>query len=675
VVYENPGVYSVTLIVSNGAGSDTLALINYLTIGTTPTVGFSSAVSGLTVTFTNSSSGATSYLWSFGDGNSSTESNPVHTYLSEGSFTVVLTATNACGNSSVTQVSTVVGPPTASFSAPQTTGCAPFQVTFVNTSSSNSTSFLWQFAGGTPATSTEQTPTVVYETPGVYSVSLTATNASGSSSSTQNNYITVLGAPNAGFTSTANGSTVNFTNTSTGGTAYAWNFGDGGSSTAFEPTHVYADGTYTAVLTVTNDCGTSTFTAQIVVATPPTAAFNASTNSGCAPLTVVFNNTSSANATTFNWSFPGGTPASSTEINPTVVYAQAGVFTATLTATNAQGSSTTNTTITVGAQPAPSFTFLVAGNTVTFTNTSNNAVSYFWEFGDGQVSNATNPVHTYIGSGTYNVLLTASNPCGAVKFTQTIVLAGEVPVAAFSGTPTSGCAPLTVAFTDQSTGGPTNWAWTFLGGNPPSSNIQNPTVTYAVPGTYPVSLTVGNAFGNNSTTFSNYIAVGGLPAAAFNFSTNGGVVTFSNVSFNGLSFTWNFGDGNSSNEASPVHVYTQSGTYTVSLTATNPCGASTLTQVITVVITGVETGNWLELLRVFPNPNDGNFQVEMKGYGSDEVEFTLFNSLGGQIQRDVADFSSGSLLHTFRNGNLPAAVYTLRVRSGNQISNIKIVIQ
>jgi hypothetical protein len=93
------------------------------------------------------------------------------------------------------------------------------------------------------------------------------------------------------------------------------------------------------------------------------------------------------------------------------------------------------------------------------------------------------------------------------------------------------------------------------------------------------------------------------------------------------------------------------------------------------VITGVETGNWLELLRVFPNPNDGNFQVEMKGYGSDEVEFTLFNSLGGQIQRDVADFSSGSLLHTFRNGNLPAAVYTLRVRSGNQISNIKIVIQ
>ena len=216
--------------------------------------------------------GATSYSWDFGDGQHSTEADPTHTYGADGVYTVTLTATNACGDAVVTHnVVIATAGPLAFFSAEPTTGCAPMTVTFTNESSANSESFLWNFPGGLPATSTEVNPTVTYGTAGTYDVTLTATNPLGFNSYTATSFVVVNDVPTPTFTSSANFNVVAFTNTSTnpngaGAMSFEWNFGDGNSSTDANPTHTYATGgQYDVTLTATNDCGFESATIQITV--------------------------------------------------------------------------------------------------------------------------------------------------------------------------------------------------------------------------------------------------------------------------------------------------------------------------------------------------------------------------------------------------------------------------
>ena len=143
----------------------------------------------------------------------------------------------------------------------------------------------------------------------------------------------------------------------------------------------------------------------------------------------------------------------------------------------------------------------------------------------------------------------------------------EAPVAAFSASPTSGKAPLTVSFTDQSTGSPTSWKWTFGDGN--TSTEKNPVHTYSKAGLYSVTLTASNANGSNALTKSSYIAVSNvLNAPVTNFSaspTSGKVpltVGFTDQSTGSpTSWKWTFGDGNNSTDKNPVHTYNKSGKY------------------------------------------------------------------------------------------------------------------
>lgn len=149
--------------------------------------------------------------------------------------------------------------------------------------------------------------------------------------------------------------------------------------------------------------------------------------------------------------------------------------------------------------------------TVVFTDLSTNTpTSWSWTFGDGGTSTAQNPSHTYSAAGTYTVTLTATNAYGSDSETKTgyIVVSAPAtypPVANFSGTPTTGTAPVTVVFTDLSTNTPTSWSWTFGDGG--TSTAQNPSHTYAAAGTYTVSLTATNAYGSDSETKTGYIVV------------------------------------------------------------------------------------------------------------------------------------------------------------------------
>ncbi|MDD1686473.1 PKD domain-containing protein [Methanoregula sp.] len=148
---------------------------------------------------------------------------------------------------------------------------------------------------------------------------------------------------------------------------------------------------------------------------------------------------------------------------------------------------------------------------VNFTDTSlNTPTSWLWDFGDETTSTEQNPSHTYTLVGVYTVTLTATNSAGSDSETQSqyiTVTAGNGPVANFSGTPLSGYAPQTVAFTDLSTNSPTTWSWNFGDGG--TSVLQNPTHQYTVAGTYTVSLTVTNTSSGvtNTRTKADYILV------------------------------------------------------------------------------------------------------------------------------------------------------------------------
>ncbi len=194
--YTSAGNYTVTLTVTGPGGSDGETKTNYITVSVPPTANFTgSPTSGdapLTVNFTNQSSGATSYLWDFGDTQTSTATNPSHTYTSTGTFTVTLTATNACGsdqNVKTNYITVTCTPPVANFTGSPTSGNAPLTVNFTD-QSTGATSWSWDFGDGI-GTSTAQNPSYTYNSPGTYTVSLTATNSCGNDTNIKTNYVTV----------------------------------------------------------------------------------------------------------------------------------------------------------------------------------------------------------------------------------------------------------------------------------------------------------------------------------------------------------------------------------------------------------------------------------------------------------------------------------------------------
>lgn len=156
----------------------------------------------------------------------------------------------------------------------------------------------------------------------------------------------------------------------------------------------------------------------------------------------------------------------------------------------------------------------------------------------------------------------------------------QAPVADFSATPTSGCGPLTVYFTDKSTNSPTSWTWDF--GNGQQSSVQNPHVSYATPGTYNIRLIVHNAVGADAIEKDNYITVFAYPTP--NFTSNYTLacapadIQFTDESQPGqgsiTSWNWDFGDGGTSTSENPSHTYTQTGYYTINLKVANSNGCS-----------------------------------------------------------------------------------------------------
>ncbi|MCC7011364.1 MAG: PKD domain-containing protein [Planctomycetes bacterium] len=310
-----------------------------------------SGTSPLVVKFRDLSTGVpTSWLWSFGDGSTSTQQNPTHTYTTSGTYSVSLQVANSRGTDQVTQTNYVlvdVIPPIADFSASVTNGLSPLSVNFHDQSTGGiPTSWAWDFGDGT--TSTLQHPTHVYTTSGSFTVALVASNAYGTDMLTKYSLITAdyippVAAFSAQPTTGNSPYVVNFTDQSTGGVAssWTWYFGDGGAAVVKNPQHTYTvPGDYTVRLIAANAYGSSTLdrVSYIHVGPGPSilANFTATPLSGNAPLQVAFTDLSVGNIVQWEWDF--GDDTNSTLPNPVHVYTTPGEYDVSLQVTNANGS-------------------------------------------------------------------------------------------------------------------------------------------------------------------------------------------------------------------------------------------------------------------------------------------------------------------------------------------------
>ncbi|MDA9333390.1 PKD domain-containing protein, partial [Saprospiraceae bacterium] len=429
VIYTEVGTYNVELVVSNPAGSASTSEIDYITVIDVPTANFVAVNNILTVTFTNNSTGADSYLWDFGDGNTSTDSDPIHTYAAEGDYTVTLTATNECGDAILVDIVSVNSLPSANAFVIDPEICEGDEVQFTDASSDNVTDWLWTFEGGTPATSTEQNPFVTYNTVGIFDVSLVVTAPAGTDEIIFENLIIVSALPTSDFVAVNNILTVTFTNNSTNADSYLWDFGDGNTSTDSDPIHTYAaEDDYTVTLTATNECGDVSSTQSVSINSMPTANFVAGITEVCEGGEVQFTDASSDNVTGWLWTFEGGTPATSTEQNPLVTYNTPGTYDVTLEVTAGSGSDQVvyEDLITIIGVPTAEFEVSIDDLEYSFIYTGVDGDEFNWDFGDGNTSTEVNPVHTYNDYGIYTVILVVSNACGNDFITKQIDITSNI---------------------------------------------------------------------------------------------------------------------------------------------------------------------------------------------------------------------------------------------------------
>jgi len=315
--------------------------------------------------------------------------------------------------------------------------------------------------------------------------------------------------------------TVQFTDRSSGGPeSGSWDFGDGTTSIEPSPSHTYTKtGSYTVTQTVKKgtqkDTETKTVTVTGPVAEPLKAAFDMNPSTGPAPLTIQFTDQSDGDIISYSWDMGDG--EQSTEENPKHIYSKAGTYTVTLTI-NSQSGETDQATRTVtvsGGEPSlkAGFTYAPKGGAdplvMVFTDTSTGDVaSYRWDFGDGSSSTQRNPEQVYTKAGTYTVTLTVSNAAGSDTVSQQVTVTGDDTgsgdlVASFTMSPESGSAPLTVFFTDTSTGPAVKRVWIFNDKDPKplefgGVNTQRAN-QYTEPGTYQVTLTITDASGKTNT--------------------------------------------------------------------------------------------------------------------------------------------------------------------------------
>lgn len=508
--------YVLSVLLTNDFGcADTL--IESITVFPMSEANFEADTTGcspLTISFNNLSSNSSSYQWLFGEGNTSTNSNPVHTFYNTGIndsiFTVSLITNSSFGCKDTLSKNIFVHPqPIANIMIPVTTSCSPFTVELIN-NTENVSQFFWNFGDGTTSTTTDFISSHNYtnntNTPHTYNISVITENTF-LCHDTLNQTITIYPGISVSYspldTSGCSPLTVNYQNHSQNVITYNWFFADGGVSGVASPSHTFINpNTYTI-----------SYATMLV----------AKSNFGCSDTVL-------GNVTVYP------SPNANFSVSPTFQY--------------------------------------YPDTAVTINNlTQGINWTYLWDFGDGATSTIAQPIsHSYTGWGEHQILLTVTLNSCTDTIAQTIVIAATIPVADYDSS-YIGCSPLKVIFKNKSIGA-TWYQWDFGDGG--TSSEINPSYTYFIPGSYTVQLTAGNFTGQNISR-KHTITVHEKPDAFFRVSPPmveipDQYLYCHNLSFGGESYIWYFGDGFHSTEFEPTHLYTQEGNFNITLFVTSEHG-------------------------------------------------------------------------------------------------------
>jgi PKD repeat protein len=596
-------VYPLTLIVANEEGCrDTL--VRNITVHPRITARFSTdGLDGChphTITFTNLSENAVTYLWDFGDGSASVEHSPEHTFTNYGSsdttYLVTLTTSTADGEcvKSIEWPITVHPQVVAEFTFPNAQGCGPFELNFDNLSIGG-TEFIWDFGDGTIDTvydHSAQTHVFInnnYQDSQEFEVSLQVRNEAGCLSEAIK-YVTVYPGIDSRFTV---GDTLGchplelrFINQSSGAETFIWDFGDGSTSREQDPLHTFSNtGTVDSVFTVQlmtlapNNICTDSFYMEIRVHPYVQANFAIPDPLGCNPFEATFIN-SSIGGDTFRWDFGDNTdtvlnttdPVVHTYYNPD--FQEQEEYRIRLEVENFAGcvdSISRNITVepSVIAGFAASQTVGCHPLVVNFDNLTLGNANYDWDFGNGTSSNEPDPTQTFTNVGsadsTYRVWLRARafNQVCSDSFYVDITVHPYIK-ADFTFQEQIHCTPSDVEFHNASVGG-NEFLWDFNDNSDTLTRDKNPinhqfmNSSFSDYGVFMVELRAENAYGC-ADSIVKPVEVYPAIQALFTLDVNEGChpleVDFSNLSLGGYTYTWDFGEGASSEADSPIHTFT-----------------------------------------------------------------------------------------------------------------------
>lgn len=479
----------------------------------------------------------------------------------------------------------VFGRVVPSFTCDVVSGCSPLVVNITD-HSTGATSWRWNLGNGNNAT--QQNPSATYLNPGTYTIILTASD--GQNTDTATRTITVYAKATVDFAADQRtacpGDTITYTALVTPGSAgisqYAWGFGNGIASSSLSPGYRYSQaGDYDVTLVVqdSNGCVANLTRRNFIhVWAAPVAAFTPSPLISCGTSqNVTFANQSTGSGLRYIWSF--GDSTFSTAAAPGHVYSY-GKYKAVLAVTDSNGcrasASKNIAVIHLVADFVADKRTICAGEMVSFENESPmSGTSWWWTFGDGGNSNKQNPKHIFTNPGTYTVTFTVKDGAcrDSISRTAYITVTQGFSLSLSADNRNSCVAPFTVNFTSQTNGAGAVYAWDFGDGH--VSSDPNPTNVYHSSSTFNVSLTVIDTNGCKETLAMPAFITTSRPWTKFIADTltcPGAAVRFTNRTNGAAKYLWNFGDGDTSTQASPSHIYRSYGRYNVSLTAIDTSG-------------------------------------------------------------------------------------------------------
>lgn len=600
-LYTTPGVYTVELFVRGQSGCTDSTSKN-VTINAPLKASFTAdnlinCRIPAPVQFTSQTPGTYTCYWSFGDSTTSSGTQPLHIYNDTGFFSVKLVVKDAAGCSDSLVIPNYIKVQKVQISLPglPDSGCAPLSKQFIAApySYDSIVNYTWNFGNGIVLNG--PSPAYTFSAAGIYNLSLVTTSSYGCVDTTEVFYaVTVGNKPTAGFSANilndCASTIISFTDQSIGNvTSWEWDFGDLGVSTERNPSYVYADTGWMDVQLTVSDrgCTDQVTHSRYIYLKPSVAKFKTVIDCNT-PYNRTFTNFS-LGATRWQWDFGDGT--TSTVLSPVHTFPRAGSYTVVLyTWNDSTGCTYSHKQIIKITDVIADFfttdTSICKDNSVSFTATAHpDIVNYTWDFGDGRTLQRTSPAatHIYRNAGTYSVKLVVKDSVGCKK---TIIKNNYIlvngPVARFASPAYNICINSPVVFIDSSTAPLTNrikkWEWNYGDGtrdtlfSPPFTHI------YTQAGTYTPSVKITDSLGCiSSFSFVRPVKAGKIlpfffvsdsvacPGYALKF-----VCPFSEP---GVTYRWDFGDGQTATQQIPFHAFAREGTYTVKLlvSKTNSC--------------------------------------------------------------------------------------------------------